>query len=393
MAHQLNHSNSLHPAVELLFENGFEGIADALTILMNEAMKIERDGFLQAAPHQRTEQRRGYANGFKAKSVKTRAGGLQLRVPQVRDLDEGLDSFYPKSLERGIRSERALKIAVAEMYIQGVSTRKVQAITEKVCGFDGTSMQVSRAAKLLDDELEAWRTRELGECPYLVLDARYEKIRHGGSVIDCAVLIALGVRKDGKRSVLGVSVSLSEAEVHWREFLKSLQDRGLQGENLMASDNQAGLKKAIRSRFGGALWQRCQFHLQKNASAYVPKREMQPQVHAEIRQIFRANDRTSADEMLRRAVSFYQKKAPRLAEWMEANIPDGLAVLELPTTHRTRMRTTNGLERLNKEIKRRTRVATLFPNEESLLRLVSAILVEVSDDWETGKTYLIMEGV
>lgn len=393
MAHQPIHSNSPHPAVKLLFENGFEGIADALTILMNEAMSIERDDYLQAAPHQRTSNRRGYANGFKPKTVETRSGSLQLRVPQARDLEEGVDTFYPHSLERGIRSERALKLAVAEMYIQGVSTRKVAAITEKLCGFEVTSMQVSRAAKLLDEELGAWRARELGECPYLVLDARYEKIRHGGAVRDCAVLIALGVRKDGKRSILGVSVSLSEAEVHWREFLKSLQDRGLHGVKLITSDNHAGLKKAVKARFGSTLWQRCQFHLQQNANSHIPRREMQSQVSSTIRQIFRADSREDADEMLRRAVSFYEKKAPGLSAWMEKNIPEGLSVLEIPSTHRTRMRTTNGLERLNKEIKRRTRVATLFPNEESLLRLVSAILVETSDEWETGKTYLLMEGI
>jgi len=393
VAHQPIDSNPTHPAVKLLFENGFEGMADALTILMNEAMSIERECYLQAAPHQRTESRRGYANGFKPKTVETRAGGLQLRVPQARDLDTGVEPFYPQSLERGIRSERALKLAVAEMYVQGVSTRKVQAITEKLCGLQVTSMQVSRAAKLLDDELEAWRTRELGECPYLVLDARYEKIRHGGAVRDCAVLIALGVRKDGKRSILGVSVSLSEAEVHWRDFLKSLQDRGLHGVKMITSDNHAGLKKAVQARFGSALWQRCQFHLQQNANAYVPKRSMQSQVSSSIRQIFRTDSRADADELLRRTVSSYEKKAPKLAAWMEENIPDGLAVLELPPAHRVRMRTSNGLERLNQEIKRRTRVATLFPNEESLLRLVSAILVETSDEWETGKTYLRMEDI
>lgn len=393
MAHQLDHSNSSHPAVKLLSENGFDGMAEALSMLMNEAMSIERDCYLQAAPHQRTSDRRGYANGFKPKTVETRAGGLALRVPQVRDLDEGIDPFYPQSLERGIRSERALKLAVAEMYIQGVSTRKVQAITEKLCGFHVTSTQVSRAAKLLDEELEAWRTRELGECPYVALDARYEKVRHGGSVRDCAVLIALGVRRDGKRSILGVSVSLSEAEVHWREFLKSLQERGLHGVKMIVSDNHAGLKKAVRARFGGTLWQRCQFHLQQNANAYIPKRSMQAQVSADIGQIFRAKNRNEADKLLERAIAAYEKTAPGLAEWMEKNIPEGLSVLELPLKHRKRMRTTNGLERLNKEIKRRTRVATLFPNEESLLRLVSAILVETSDEWETGKTYLLMEGI
>lgn len=392
MAHH-PHSNSPHPAVKLLLENGFDSMADAIAILMNEAMLIERCEYLRAGPHERTESRRGYANGFKAKTVETRTGGMQLHVPQARDLEEGVDPFYPQSLERGLRSERALKLAVAEMYIQGVSTRKVQAVTEKLCGFKVTSTQVSRAAKLLDEELEAWRTRELGECPYLVLDARYEKIRHGGSVRDCAVLIAMAARRDGKRSILGVSVSLSEAEVHWREFLKSLQDRGLHGVKMITSDDHKGLKNAITARFGGTAWQRCQFHLQQNAMVYVPRRNMRPQVAAEIREIFHARTRDLAEELLKKAVARYAKIAPKLAEWMEENIPQGLAVLELPEKHRKRLRTTNGVERINKEIKRRTRVATLFPNEESLLRLVSAILAEISDEWETGKTYINMEGI
>jgi transposase-like protein len=196
-----------------------------------------------------------------------------------------------------------------------------------------------------------------------------------------------------ERSILGVSVSLSEAEVHWREFLKSLQDRGLHGVKLITSDNHAGLKKAVKARFGSTLWQRCQFHLQQNANSHIPRREMQGQVSSTVRQVFRSDSREDADEMLRRAVPFYEKKAPGLSAWMEKNIPEGLSVLEIPSTHRMRMRATNGLERLNKEIKRRTRVATLFPNEESLLRLVSTILVETSDEWETGKTYLLMEGI
>ena len=301
---------------------------------------------------------------------------MQLQIPQVRDLEDDSDSFYPTALERGLRSERALKLAVAEMYIKGVSTRKVQAITEKLCGLKVTSMQVSRAAEELDGELEAWRSRSLGKCPYLVLDARYEKVRHGGTVVDCSVLIATTVPSDGKRSVLGCSVSLSEAEVHWRDFLKSLQDRGLHGVKLITSDDHKGLKKAIRARFGS-----------------VPRLEMKSQVAADIRQILHAPDRRTADELLARTAKAYEKKAPSLAQWMVENIPQGLTVLELPEAHRKRMRTTNGLERLNQEIKRRTRVATLFPNEKSLLRLVTAILAEVSDEWETGKTYLNMKGI
>jgi len=244
-------------------------MAQAMQMLMNEAMKIERNEVLNAAPYERCSDRRGYANGYKPKTVHTRIGSLELSVPQTRDVE-----FYPKSLQRGVRSERALKLAVAEMYVQGVSTRKVAEITQELCGLDITSTQVSRAAQLLDEELQQWRNRPLGEIPYLILDARYEKVPHGGSVIDCAVLIAIGITPQGKRSILGVSVSLSEAEVHWREFLQSLQDRGLHGVRYIVSDDHAGLKEARKARLAGVPWQRCQFHLQQNAMKYVPKASM-----------------------------------------------------------------------------------------------------------------------
>jgi transposase-like protein len=385
MPHQ-DHSTPQNVIVELLAEHGFDGMAQAMEILFNEAMKLERAAALQAQPYERTAERRGYANGFKPKTVNTRLGPLELQVPQTRNIP-----FYPSSLERGERSERALKLAVAEMYVQGVSTRKVAAITQQLCGLDVSSMQVSRAAELLDQELEAWRQRPLGETPYLILDARYEKVRHGGSVVPCAVLVAIGILPDGKRSVLGVSVSLSEAEVHWRDFLASLQGRGLHGVRHITSDDHSGLKEARQARFPGVAWQRCQFHLQQNAMHHVPKVAMRPEVAADLRLVFDAADAAEARRQLDLAVKKYEVSAPKLADWMEANVPEGLTVFQLPSAHRKKLRTTNGLERLNKEIKRRTRVATLFPNEASALRLVSAVLMEITEDWETGKTYLNLE--
>lgn len=294
-------------------------------------------------------------------------------------------------MEKGVRSERALKLAVAEMYVQGVSTRKVTQVMQQLCGLEVSSTQVSRAAQLLDEELSAWRQRPLGEMPYLALDARYEKVRHGGSVISCAVLIAVGITPHGRRTLLGVSVSLSEAEVHWREFLASLQDRGLHGVQLIVSDDHAGLKAAREARFAGVPWQRCQFHLQQNAGHYVPRISMRAELAADLRAIFDAPDRAEADRRLEMAVRKYEKTAPKLAAWLGAHVPDGLTVFALPAEHRRRLRTSNLLERLNKEIKRRTRVATLFPNEASLLRLVSAVLMEISEEWETEKIYLRME--
>jgi putative transposase len=379
------YSNCFEEVLQVLCEHGFDGMAEAIEILMNEAMKLERADALGAMPYQRSESRRGYANGFKPKTVNSRLGRLNLQVPQTRDVD-----FYPSALERGERSERALKLAVAEMYVQGVSTRKVAEITKELCGLDVSSSQVSRAAELLDEELEAWRNRPLGNTPYVILDARYEKVRHGGSVRDCAVLIAIGVSETGHRSVLGVSVSLSEAEVHWRSFLKSLIDRGLHGVRLIVSDDHTGLKQARKACFPGIAWQRCQFHLMQNAMHYVPKISMRTEVAQDLRGVFNAPDRHEADRLLAQLVQKYAGDSPDLATWMETDIPEGLTVFELPETHRRRLRTTNTLERLNQEIKRRTRVATLFPNEASLLRLASAILSEVSDDWETGKVYLTM---
>lgn len=379
-------STPFQTVLQLLAEEGFDGFASALEILLNEAMKLERAAVLQAEPYQRTTERRGYANGFKPKTVLSRLGKLQLAVPQTRGVE-----FYPSALERGERSERALKLALAEMYVQGVSTRKVAAITRELCGTEVTSMQVSRAAALLDEELSAWRNRPLGRTPFLQLDARYEKVRHGGRVVDCALLVATAVTPDGKRTVLGVSVSLSEAEVHWREFLQSLMARGLHGVELITSDDHAGLKQARTACFPGVPWQRCQFHLQQNAASYVPRQELKAPVAADLRAVFAAPDRREADRLLGAMIEKYRPTAPRLAAWLETDVPEGLTVLALPAAQRKRLRTTNVLERLNEEIRRRTRVALLFPNEASLLRLASAVLIEISEDWETGKIYLAQE--
>jgi len=391
MTHPQN-STTLDQLMELLIQDGPDAMAHAFTTLLNHAMRIEREQVLGAASHQRTDQRRGYANGFKPKAITTRVGELPLQIPQSRGYaDEHGRPFYPSALERGVRSERALTLAIAEMYVQGVSTRKVTKVMEELCGLEVTSTQVSRAAAELDEQLEAWRNRPLGEVRYLILDARYEKVRHGGSVVPCALLTAIGVLADGKRCVLGCSVALSEAEVHWRSFLQSLLDRGMRGVKCVVSDDHAGLGAARDATLAGVPWQRCQFHLIQNAMAYVPKQSMRSDVAQGMRRVFAADDRHEADRRLRELVEAHREAAPRLADWLEANVPEGLTIFALPTAHRRRLRTTNSLERLNKEIQRRTRVATLFPNEASLLRLASAVLSEISDDWETARTYLNME--
>jgi transposase-like protein len=369
--------------LEQITADGLEALPELIRVLINEAMRLEREQYLGARHYERSPERQGHANGYKPKTVKTRMGEIQFAVPQVRQ-----GHFYPDALEKGLRSERALTLALAEMYVQGVSTRRVAAITEQLCGTAVSSMQVSRAAEKLDEVLDAWRNRPLGEIVYLYLDARYEKVRVDGQIRDAAILIASGVGRDGKRRILGVSVSMSEAEVHWRLFLEGLIERGLQGIRLIISDDHSGLRKARQALFTGIPWQRCQFHLQQNASQYVPRRKMRAEVAADIRAIFNAPDRTQAEEYLRRVVVKYEDIASELADWMEAAILEGLTVLDFPESHRRRIRTSNMLERISQEIKRRTRVVRVFPNQSACLRLVSAILMEISEDWETGRIYL-----
>jgi putative transposase len=384
----MTESSPISHAMEILIEQGFGGMDQVMSIMVNEAMKVERANALRASPYERTPDRLGHANGYKGKNVKSRLGNLALAIPQVR----GGVEFYPSALEKGERSERALKLCMAQMYIEGVTTRKVSTVLEKMCGLDFSSTDVSRATSLLDDELERWRNRPLGKVEYLIVDARYEKVRMNGAVVSCAVLIATGVLVDGRRSVLGVDVSMSEAEVHWRDFLQSLKERGMHGVKLVTSDDHSGLKKALQTVLPGAAWQRCQVHLQRNAAAYVPKLDMREGVAADIRSIFNAPDLEEAERLLSKNVEKYRKKAARLSVWMEENIPDGLAVFALPATHRRRLRTSNMVERQNREIRRRTRVSGLFPNEAALLRLVSAILMEVSEEWESAdKVYLKLE--
>lgn len=369
--------------LEQICARGLDGIDEAVRLVVNAAMRQEREAHLNASAYERHPGRVGHANGYKPKTVKTRVGAITFDVPQVRE-----GGFHPGALEKGLRSERALNLALAEMYVLGVSTRKVSRITEQLCGVELTSTQVSRAAAELDEVLSAWRERPLGECPYMYLDARYEKVRSNGRVQDAAVLIGVGVDKEGRRSVLGVSVSLGEHEAHWRAFISSLVERGLSGVQMVISDDHAGLNRARTAVLGGVPWQRCQFHLQQNAQSYVPKQEMKKDVADDIRRIFNAASRSEADQLLKTYVAKYEKTAPKLAVWMEENVPEGLTVFSFPEEHRRKLRTSNGVERLNQEIRRRTRVARLFPNEESLLRLVSAVLMEISDDWETDKRYV-----
>lgn len=368
---------------EELMEEGTEAFRSVLEKLLNLAMELERSEFLGADPYERTSQRRDHANGFKDKTVTTRVGRLKLKIPQVRNL-----SFYPKSLERGCRSEKALKLAIAEMYVKGVSTRKVTQITEQLCGTEISATQVSRIAKLLDEELKQFRERELQEYRVVYLDAHYEKVRDQGAVKDVAIAKATGVNRWGKREVLGVSVTLSEAEVHWRKFLQSLQKRGLKGVDLLVSDDHSGLRAARRAVWPAVPWQRCQFHLAQNAQAYAGNRGEGREMGQAMRDIFNSPSLEDAEAMVARVAKRFEKRNPKWVKWLEENVREGFTVYRFPRSTHRKIRTVNSLERLNQEIRRRTRVVGIFPNEDSVLRLTSAVLAEIHEEWLTGRQYL-----
>lgn len=377
--------------MEHLIEHGPGDMATVFARAFELAMQIERERFLGAGRYERTAGRLGYANGYKPKRIDTPTGTVTVQVPKTADHDG--QPFYPQSLERGRRSVRAVMLAVAEMYVKGVSTREAEAVMREFGIESLSSSQVSRAAKLLDDELAAWRNLPLGETRYLILDARYEKMRHGGIVRDAAVLSAVGIGPDERRRVLGVSVALSEAEVHWRAFLESLQARGLRGVEYIVSDDHAGLRAARRAVFGGATWQRCQFHLAQNAIHHAPNLAIRKRIGAELREIWNAASLAKAETALAELVADYRDTAPALAAWLEENVPEGLAVFTLPKHHRRRLRTSNPMERsVQQELKRRTVKVRVFPNEAALERLVSAVLVEIDDKWAADtKAYIKWE--
>ena len=360
--------------------------------MLNAAMLIERERYLEAGPHERAEGRQGYANGFKSKRLDTTAGTLHLSVPKTAQRGKfDREPFYPSCLEKGMRCERALMLTIAEMYVRGVSTRRIKGLLAKM-GIEGiSSSQVSRAAKEMDVELERWRERPLGEARYLQLDARYEKMRDSGVVRDVAVLTAVGVEPDGKRRILGVSVKLSEAEVHWRDFLDSLVARGLRGVEFITSDDHAGLGAARRAVFPGAKWQRCQFHLAQNAFNKAPAK-IRDRIGAEFRAVWNAGDAARAQAALNELVESCADTHPAFAEWLEGSIPEGLAVFDLPDRHSISMRTSNPMERaVQQELKRRTTIVRVFPSEESLLRLCTAVLIQIDEQWASGTTYIKWE--
>ncbi len=394
---------AVEAVLEQLIEHGPGDIAGVFARAFELAMQIERERFLGAGHYERTPERRGYANGTKPKRIDTPAGTVNVQVPETAGHDG--EPFHPRSLERGRRSVRAVVLAVAEMYIKCVSTRE----DEPLCAIGSSTManavmrgfgietlsssQVSRAAKLLDEELAAWRDRPLGEIKYLILDARYEKMRHGGIVRDVAVLSAIGIGPDERRRVMGVSVALSEAELHWRAFLESLVSRGMRGVAFIVSDDHSGLRAARRAVLGGATWQRCQFHLARNTIHHAPNAEIRKHIGRQLKSIWTADDLDKAETALTELVASYRDTASRLAAWLEENVPEGLAVFTLPEHHRKRLRTSNPIERsVQQELKRRTVKVRVLPGEDALLRLVSAVRVEIDEKWASDtKAYIKWE--
>jgi len=354
--------------------------------VVEQVLEAEMDEALGAGKGERTASRLGYLSGHYSRTLVTRVGKLELRVPQDRQ-----GRFRTEIFERYQRSEKALVGALTEMYVQGVSTRKVKAVTEQLCGHEFSASTVSRMNQSLDAELDKFARRRLEEAyPYLILDARYEKVREDGVIRSQAVLIAIGVDWEGRRNVLAVDLANRESLTSWREFALSLKQRGLKGVELVISDDHPGLRGAIREVFSEAVWQRCYVHFLRNALDHLP-RKADDECMTELRWIY---DRRTVEEAradLAAWLKKWGKRYQKLCDWVEANIEETLTFYRLPRQHHKNLKSTNLLERLNEEIKRRTLVVRIFPNVASCLRLVRALAVEMHENWIEAIRYLNME--
>jgi putative transposase len=362
-------------------------LRDLVEWLIQELLNLEFLEFVGAEPYERSEGRQGYRNGYRQRELFTRVGRLILRVPRDRE-----GRFSTLLFERYQRSEKALVLALQESYLQGVSTRKVKRITEKLCGVEFSKDQVSRMAQGLDEDLYQWRSRPLNKnYPYLVADARYEHIREDGRVESQGVLTVKGIDEEGYREILSVAVAPGEEEESWSEVFADLLERGLDPKSVVCvvSDQHRGLRAALRRYLPGTIWQRCQTHYQRNAGVKVPRRA-RPEIHARLQDVFNAPDRENALDRAHCLIEDCRERFPELAAWLEETIEEALAVFALPPAHRRRLRTTNGLERYQQEGRRRSRVVRIFPNRASCLRLSSALAMEQSEDWLTGHRYLDM---
>jgi putative transposase len=354
--------------------------------IVQATLEAEMTEAVGAAKGERSAGRLGYRSGYYGRSLITRVGTLELRVPQDRQ-----GRFSTALFERYQRSEKALVGALAEMYVQGVSTRKVKAITEELCGHEFSASSISAINKSLDAGLKAFAERRLGEAyPYLILDARYERAREGGVIASQAVLVAIGVDWEGRRQVLAVDLANRESRSSWKDFLLDLKRRGLFGVEFVVSDDHPGLKQAIREVLAEAIWQRCYVHFLRNALDYVP-RKVDDDCLQELRWFYDRRDLAEVRRDIAAWLAKWQAKYPKLCAWVEDNIEETLSYYRLPLPHHKHMKSTNMLERLNQEIKRRTHVVRIFPNPESCLRLVRALAVETHEGWLEGTRYLNME--
>ncbi len=355
--------------------------------VIQELLEAEMTAHLHAEPYERSTTRMGYRNGYKPRQLNTRVGTLTLQVPQDRD-----GTFSTQLFARYQRSEKALVLALMEMYVEGVSTRKVREITEVLCGTSFSKSLVSELASQLDTDLDAWRHRPLTETtyPYLSVDARYEYVRQDGRIVSQGVLIVTGVRADGHRDILTVMVADTESAATYHHLFKDLEARGLSGVQLVTSDGHTGLKAAIDRHFQGASWQRCQVHFTRDLVGMVGAGRRK-ELAEDLREIFAATTREQALGTAGAVAAHWESTHPAVARILEEAVEDCLACLAFPLAHRARIRTTNGLERLNEEIKRRTRVVRIFPNTDSCLRLVTALCVEQSEEWVSGRCYLGMD--
>ncbi|HEX2137646.1 MAG TPA: IS256 family transposase [Microvirga sp.] len=354
--------------------------------LVQEALEAEMTAAVGATKGERTAARLGYRSGYYERSLVTRVGKLELRVPQDRD-----GRFSTELFERYQRSEKALVAALTEMYVQGVSTREVKAVTEELCGHAFSASAISRINKRLDAELARFANRRLDEaCPYLILDARYEKVREDGVIRSQAVLIALGIDWEGRRQVLAIEIANRESRSSWKDFLLALKGRGLVGVEFVVADDHAGLRRAIEEVLPEAVYQRCYVHFLRNALDYVP-RKVDDDCLQELRWLYDRRDGNEARRDLAAWLQRWQATYPKLCDWVEANIEPTLSFYRLPRQHHKHMKSTNMLERINEEIRRRTRVVRIFPNLESCLRLVRALAVEMHETWLEASRYLNMD--
>ena len=367
-------------------EPGADFLRESLRWLAHELMEAEVSAQIGAERYERNEERVAQRNGHRIRPWDTRVGTIDLAIPKLRT-----GSYFPSWLEPRKRSEQALVAVVAEAYVQGVSTRKVEALVQTL-GIAGLSKsEVSRLCTSLDAQVAAFRTRRLDAVyPYVWLDARYEHVREDNRVLSMAVIVAYGVREDGVREVLGIDIGLSEDVVLWREFLQDLVARGLRGVQLVISDAHVGLTQAIREVFVGASWQRCRVHFLRNVLAQVPK-TAQAMVAAGApsgpRSIFEQADLATAKKQLRHVIETLQSRFPKVVALLEEAEEDILAFYAFPVEHRRQIASTNPLERLNKELKRRSAVVGIFPNRQAVIRLFGAVLAEQADEWTVGRHY------